>query len=231
MIDKSLFLADEAVADIHDGATLMIGGFGPAGQPYALLDALIRRRPQNLTLVSNNAGNADSGLALLLKAGCVRKMICSFPRQSDSWVFDDLYRRGEIELELVPQGNLVARIQAGGSGLGAIFTPTGFGTELAAGKETREIEGRQYVLELALKADFALIKAQCGDRWGNLVYRKAARNFNPIMAMAARCTIAEVSRHVALGKLDPEAVVTPGIFVQRVVCSANLSPATIASGA
>ncbi|MHA7846535.1 3-oxoacid CoA-transferase subunit A [Serratia sp. D1N4] len=219
MINKSMPSTDAAVADIHDGATLMVGGFGPAGQPYALLDALIRRRPRELTLISNNAGNGDFGLAALLKAGCVRKVICSFPRQSDSWVFDDLYRRGELELELIPQGNLAARIQAGGSGLGGIYTPTGYGTLLAANKETREIDGRQYVFELPLKADFALIKAERADRWGNLVYNKTGRNFGPIMAMAATCTIAEVNQQVSLGELDPETVITPGIFVQRLVIS------------
>lgn len=217
MIDKRIVATDGAVADIFDGAVVMVGGFGAAGQPAELLDALIRRRPRDLTLISNNAGNGDYGLAALLKAGCVKKVICSFPRQTDSWVFDDLYRRGEVELELVPQGNLAARIQAGGSGLGAIFTPTGFGTELAAGKETRHIDGKDYVLEYPLKADFALIKALKADRWGNLVYDKTGRNFGPIMAAAARCTIAQVSEIVALGELDPEAVVTPGIFVQRVV--------------
>lgn len=217
MIDKRIATAEDAVADIFDGAVVMVGGFGAAGQPAELLDALIRRQPRDLTLISNNAGNGDYGLAALLKAGCVKKVICSFPRQTDSWVFDDLYRRGEVELELVPQGNLAARIQAGGSGLGAIFTPTGFGTELAAGKETRHIDGKDYVLEYPLKADFALIKALKADRWGNLVYDKTGRNFGPIMAAAARCTIAQVSEIVALGELDPEAVVTPGIFVQRVV--------------
>ncbi|VXC77309.1 3-oxoadipate CoA-transferase subunit A (Beta-ketoadipate:succinyl-CoA transferase subunit A) [Enterobacterales bacterium 8AC] len=219
MINKSMPSTDAAVADIHDGATLMVGGFGPAGQPYALLDALIRRRPRELTLISNNAGNGDFGLAALLKAGCVRKVICSFPRQSDSWVFDDLYRRGELELELIPQGNLAARIQAGGAGLGGIYTPTGYGTLLAEHKETREIDGRRYVFELPLKADFALIKAERADRWGNLVYNKTGRNFGPIMAMAATCTIAEVNQQVALGELDPETVITPGIFVQRLVIS------------
>ncbi|WP_313825264.1 3-oxoacid CoA-transferase subunit A, partial [Leclercia sp.] len=172
MIDKRIAATDGAVADIFDGAVVMVGGFGAAGQPAELLDALIRRQPRDLTLISNNAGNGDYGLAALLKAGCVKKVICSFPRQTDSWVFDDLYRRGEVELELVPQGNLAARIQAGGSGLGAIFTPTGFGTELAAGKETRHIDGKDYVLEYPLKADFALIKALKADRWGNLVYDK-----------------------------------------------------------
>lgn len=217
MIDKRIATLDGAVKDVFDGATVMVGGFGPAGQPSELLDALIRRRPRELTLISNNAGNGDYGLAALLKAGCVTKVICSFPRQVDSWVFDDVYRRGEVELELVPQGNLAARIQAGGSGLGGIFTPTGYGTELAEGKETRRIDGKDYVFELPLKADFALIKALKADRWGNLVYDKTGRNFGPIMAAAASCTIAQVNECVALGELDPEAVVTPGIFVQRVI--------------
>lgn len=217
MINKCCDSADAAVADIHDGAVIMVGGFGPAGQPEALLDALVRLGARDLTLISNNAGNGDYGLAALLKAGCVRKVVCSFPRQTDSWVFDALYRQGQVELELVPQGNLAARIQAGGSGLGAIFTPTGYGTELAAGKETREIDGRHYVLELPLKADFALIKGQRADRWGNLVYEKTGRNFGPIMAMAARCTLAQVNELVQLGELDPESIITPGIFVQRVV--------------
>ncbi|MBH1929720.1 3-oxoacid CoA-transferase subunit A [Serratia rubidaea] len=217
MINKSVPSTDDAVADIADGASVMVGGFGPAGQPYALLDALIRRRPRNLTVISNNAGNGDFGLAALLKAGCVRKIVCSFPRQSDSWVFDELYRRGELELELLPQGNLAARIQAGGAGLGGIYTPTGYGTQLAADKEVREIDGRHYVFELPLKADFALIRAARADRWGNLVYNQTGRNFGPIMAMAAGCTIAEVNQLVPLGELDAEAVVTPGIFVQRVV--------------
>ncbi|RTG15175.1 3-oxoacid CoA-transferase subunit A [Serratia marcescens] len=219
MIDKSMASADAAVADIPDGATLMVGGFGPAGQPYALLDALIRRRPRALTLISNNAGNGDFGLAALLKAGCVRKVVCSFPRQADSWVFDDLYRRGELELELVPQGNLAARIQAAGAGIGGFYTPTGYGTQLAEEKETREIDGRRYVFELPLKADFALIKAEQADRWGNLRYDKTGRNFGPIMAMAANCTIVEVNHMVPLGELDPENIITPGIFVQRLVPS------------
>ena len=217
MINKQRESLDAAVADIPDGAVIMVGGFGPAGQPSELLDALIARNLKGLTLISNNAGNGDYGLAALLKAGCVRKVVCSFPRQVDSWVFDELYRKGDIELELVPQGNLAARIQAGGAGLGAIFTPTGYGTLLAEGKETREINGRQYVLEMPLLADYALIKARRGDRLGNLVYDKTGRNFGPIMATAARCTIAQVSEMVAPGDLDPEAVVTPGIFVQRLV--------------
>lgn len=219
MINKSVASLEEAVAGIFDGATIMIGGFGTAGQPTHLIDALIDQGACDLTIINNNAGNGEVGLAALLKAGRVRKMICSFPRQVDSQIFDDLYRRGKVELELVPQGNLAARIQAAGAGLGAVFTPTGFGTALADGKETREIDGRQYVLEYPLKADFALIKAYEGDRWGNLVYRKAARNFGPIMATAATVTIAEVSRLVQLGDLDPENIVTPGIFVQRLVAT------------
>jgi 3-oxoadipate CoA-transferase alpha subunit len=217
MIDKTTSSPEEAVAGIFDGATVMIGGFGTAGQPAELIDALITQGAKDLTVVCNNAGNGDLGLAALLKARRVRKIVCSFPRQADSHVFDALYRAGEIELELVPQGNIAARIQAAGAGLGAIFTPTGYGTLLAEGKETREIDGKHYVLEYPIKADFALIKAHRGDRWGNLVYRKAARNFGPIMAMAAPVTIAQVSDIVPLGELDPEAIVTPGIFVQRVV--------------
>jgi 3-oxoadipate CoA-transferase alpha subunit len=221
MINKSVATLDEAVAGIFDGATIMIGGFGTAGQPTHLIDALIAQGATGLTIINNNAGNGEVGLAALLKAGRVRKMVCSFPRQVDSQIFDDLYRRGKVDLELVPQGNLAARIQAAGSGLGAVFTPTGYGTPLAEGKETREIDGRHYVLEYPLKADFALIKAYEGDRWGNLVYRKAARNFGPIMATAANVTIAEVSRIVQLGELDPEHIVTPGIFVQRLVAVEN----------
>ncbi|ASL47896.1 3-oxoadipate CoA-transferase subunit A [Burkholderia sp. AD24] len=221
MIDKTLASLEAAVADIHDNATVMIGGFGAAGQPGELIEALIDQGARDLTIVNNNAGNGEVGLAALLKARRVRKIICSFPRTADSQVFDALYRAGEIELELVPQGNLAARIQAAGAGLGAVFTPTGYGTPLAAGKESREIDGRHYVLEYPITADFALIKAQSGDRWGNLVYRKAGRNFGPIMAAAARCTIAQVQEVVGLGDLDPETIITPGIFVQRVVCSAT----------
>jgi 3-oxoadipate CoA-transferase alpha subunit len=217
MIDKIVPSAAAAVADIPDGATVMIGGFGTAGMPSELIDALILRGPRDLTIVNNNAGNGDTGLAALLKAKLVRKIICSFPRQTDSYVFDELYRAGDIELELVPQGNLAERIRAAGAGIGAFFTPTGFGTLLAEGKETRVIDGRSYVLEHPIRADFALIKALRGDRWGNLVYRKTARNFGPIMASAAKCTIAQVREVVNLGDLDPEAVVTPGIFVKRVV--------------
>ncbi|MCD7098898.1 3-oxoacid CoA-transferase subunit A [Stenotrophomonas sp. MMGLT7] len=221
MIDKTLPSCTEAVAGIFDGATVMIGGFGTAGMPDQLIDALIAHGARGLTIVSNNAGNGEAGLAALIKHKRVRRIVCSFPRQADSQHFDAAYRDGEIELELVPQGNLAARIHAAGNGLGAIFTPTGYGTELAAGKETRQIDGRHYVLEYPIRADFALIKAHRGDRWGNLVYRKSARNFGPIMAMAADCTIAQVGEVVPLGGLDPETIVTPGIFVQRVVATAN----------
>ncbi len=217
MINKIVASAAAAVADIPDGATVMVGGFGTAGMPSELIDALIVQAARDLTIVSNNAGNGETGLAALIKARQVRRIICSFPRQVDSWVFDGLFRGGEIELELVPQGNLAERIRAAGAGIGAFYTPTGYGTPLADGKETRRIGGRDYVLEYPIHADFALIRALRGDRWGNLVYRKTARNFGPIMASAANCTIAEVREVVNLGDLDPEAVVTPGIFVQRVV--------------
>ena len=217
MINKIFESAQQAVADIPDGATVMIGGFGNAGMPALLIDALIDRGARELTIVNNNAGNGDTGLAALLKARRVRKIICSFPRQPDSWVFDALFRAGEIELELTPQGNLAERIRAAGAGIGGFFSPTGYGTLLAEGKETRLIDGRHYVLESPIHADFALIKAHRGDRWGNLVYRKTARNFGPIMASAAKCAIVQVAEVVELGVLDPEAIVTPGIFVQRVV--------------
>ena len=217
MIDKTVHSFEAAVADIRDGATILIGGFGNAGMPSELIDALIGHTANDLTIVNNNAGNGDAGLAALLKTKRVRKILCSFPRQTDSWVFDGLYRAGEIELELVPQGNLACRIEAAGAGLGAIFTPTGYGTLLAQGKETRRINGRDYVLEMPIHSDYAFIKAEKGDRWGNLVYRKAARNFGPIMARAAKCTIAQVRDIVPLGALDPEVIVTPGIFVQRIV--------------
>jgi 3-oxoadipate CoA-transferase alpha subunit len=217
MINKVVASAAAAVADIPDGATVMIGGFGTAGMPSELIDALIARGSKELTIVNNNAGNGDTGLAALLKARQVKKIICSFPRQTDSWVFDGLFKTGDIELELVPQGNLAERIRAAGAGIGAFYTPTGYGTPLAEGKETRRIDGRDYVLEYPIYADFALIKALRGDRWGNLVYRKTARNFGPIMATAAKCAIAQVRELVNLGDLDPEAVATPGIFVRRVV--------------
>jgi len=220
MVDKTVVSLEAAVADVRDGATVMIGGFGLAGQPAALIDALIAQGARDLTVVNNNAGNGELGLAALLKARRVRKIICSFPRQSDSHVFDALYRKGEIELEVVPQGNLAERIRAAGAGIGAFYTPTGHGTLLAEGKETRVIAGRPHVLEYPLAADFALIKAHRGDRLGNLVYRKAARNFGPIMASAATCTVAQVDALVEVGALDPEAIVTPGIFVRRVVAIA-----------
>jgi 3-oxoadipate CoA-transferase alpha subunit len=217
VIDKISESLEAAVADVQDGATVMIGGFGNAGMPSALIDALLAHGARDLTIVNNNAGNGDTGLAALLKAKRVRKIICSFPRQADSHHFDALYRAGEIELELTPQGNLAERIRAAGAGIGGFFSPTGYGTLLAEGKETRLINGKQYVFETPIHADFALIKAHRGDRWGNLVYRKTARNFGPIMAMAAKCAIAQVHEVVQLGELDPETIVTPGIFVQRVV--------------
>ena len=209
--------ADAAVAGIADGSTILIGGFGMAGMPVTLVDALIRKGAAELTVVNNNAGNGDTGLAALLAAGRVRKMICSFPRQSDSYVFDGLYRAGKIELELVPQGNLAERMRAAGAGIGAFFSPTGVGTPLAEGKERRTIDGRDYVLEYPIKGDVALIGAYVGDRMGNLVYRKTARNFGPVMATAAVVTIAEVQRVVEIGEIDPEVVVTPGIFVDRIL--------------
>ena len=217
MIDKIIPSAEAAVGGIADGSTILIGGFGTAGLPAALIDALIAQGARELTIVNNNAGNGDAGLAALIKARQVRKILCSFPRQSDSWHFDALYREGAIELELVPQGTLAERIRAAGAGIGAFFTPTAYGTRLAEGKETRRIGERNYVLEYPIHADYALIKAERGDLWGNLAYRMTARNFGPIMAAAAKCTIAQVREIVELGAIDPEAVVTPGIFVQRVV--------------
>ncbi|TDP73216.1 3-oxoacid CoA-transferase subunit A [Roseateles toxinivorans] len=217
MINKFVATPDQALADVRDGATVMIGGFGTAGLPNELVEALLRQGARELTVVNNNAGNGDTGLAALLAAGRVRKIICSFPRQADSHHFDRLYRAGQIELELVPQGNLAERIRAAGAGIGAFFTPTGHGTDLAKGRETRVINGRHYVLEYPLAADFALIKAERGDRWGNLSYRMTARNFGPIMAAAATTAIASVHEVVELGEMDPEAIVTPGIYIQRVV--------------
>jgi 3-oxoadipate CoA-transferase alpha subunit len=214
---------DSALADVQDGSTVLIGGFGTAGQPMELIDALRRTGARDLTVVNNNAGNGDVGLAALLAAGQVRKVICSFPRQSDSYIFDELYRAGRIELELVPQGNLAERIRAAGAGIGAFFTPTGAGTLLGEGKEQRTIEGREYVLEYPIRADLALIKAYRADRVGNLVYRKTARNFGPIMATAATTTVVQVDDIVPTGSLEPEAVVTPGIFVDRLVaCPARV---------
>ncbi|RFA09216.1 3-oxoadipate CoA-transferase [Subtercola boreus] len=217
MISKTRSSAADALADIPDGATIMIGGFGLAGQPVQLIDALLDQGATDLTIVSNNAGNGETGLAALLGAGRVKKIVCSFPRQVDSQIFDALYRAGQIELELVPQGNLAERIRAAGAGIGAFFTPTGFGTTLAEGKETRTIGGRDYVLEFPIVADYALISAYRADRLGNLTYRKTSRNFGPIMASAATVTVAQVDRIVPLGDLDPESVVTPGIFVDAVV--------------
>jgi 3-oxoadipate CoA-transferase alpha subunit len=206
-----------ALEGVADGATVLIGGFGLAGHPIALIDGLLAQGARDLTIVCNNAGNGDFGVAALLREGRVRKVMCSFPRQADSYVFDALYRAGKVELEVVPQGNLAERIRAGGAGIGGFFSPTGVGTILAEGKETREIEGRTYVLESPIHADLALLGAYLGDRLGNLVYRKTSRNFNPVMATAATTSIAQVDRVVEVGELDPEAVVTPGIFVDRVV--------------
>lgn len=217
MIDKTMASPEAALADVPDGAIIMIGGFGNAGMPAALIEALIAQGARNLTIVNNNAGNGDTGLAALVKAKRVRRILCSFPRQADSWHFDALYRAGKIELELVPQGTLAERIRAAGAGIGAFFTPTAHGTRLAEGKETRHIEGRDYVLEYPIHADYALIKADRADRWGNLTYRKSARNFGPVMATAAKCTVVQAREIVELGALDPESVVTPGIFVRRVV--------------
>jgi 3-oxoadipate CoA-transferase, alpha subunit len=231
MIDKTVPSAAAAVAGIGDGATVMIGGFGTSGIPTKLIDALVDAGARDLTIVNNNAGNGDTGIAALLRAGRVKRILCSFPRQVDSQHFDALYRAGKIELELVPQGNLAERIRAAGAGIGAFFTPTGYGTLLAEGKESRVIDGRHHVLEYPIHADFALIRAEQADRWGNLVYRKAARNFGPIMAMAAKCTIVEVRRIVPLGALDPESIVTPGIFVRRVVAIDREATATLPQAA
>lgn len=222
MINKIAASIAEALSGVQDGATVLIGGFGTAGIPNELIDGLIEQGAKDLTVVNNNAGNADAGLAALLKTGRVRKIICSFPRQADSWVFDELYRAGKIELELVPQGNLAERLRAAGAGVGAFFTPTGFGTELARNadgspKEIRHINGKDYVLEYPIHGDVALIKAETGDRWGNLLYRKAARNFGPVMATAAKFTVATVHNIVELGQIDPENIVTPGIFVSKIV--------------
>lgn len=206
-----------ALADVADGASIMIGGFGDAGVPFQMIDALIAQGAGDLTIISNNAGTGETGIAALIKMGRVRKIVCSFPRQANSKAFDERYLSGELILDLVPQGNLAERIRAAGAGIGAFFTPTAYGTPLADGKETREINGRHYVLEYPLFADYAFIKAHKADPLGNLVYRKTARNFGPVMATAAKCTIAQVSEVVGVGDLDPEAVVTPGIFVQRVV--------------
>ncbi|NVO12568.1 MAG: 3-oxoacid CoA-transferase subunit A [Rhodoplanes sp.] len=208
---------EAALSDIPDGASIMIGGFGDAGVPFQMVDALIAQGAKDLTIISNNAGTGSEGIAALIKLGRVKKIVCSFPRQADSKAFDERYLSGELVLDLVPQGNLAERIRAAGAGIGAFFTPTAYGTLLAEGKETREINGRHYVLEYPISADYAFIKAYKGDALGNLVYHKTARNFGPVMATAAKCTIAQVSEVVAVGDLDPETVVTPGIFVKRVV--------------
>jgi 3-oxoadipate CoA-transferase alpha subunit len=222
MINKISPSIADALAGTPDGATVLIGGFGTAGIPSELIDGLIEQGARDLTIVNNNAGNGESGLAALLKAGRVRKIICSFPRQADSFVFDGLYRSGKLELELVPQGNLAERLRAAGAGIGGFFTPTGYGTELAKNadgspKETREIQGRMYVFEAPIHGDLALIRAERGDRWGNLTYRKAARNFGPVMATAARKTVATVHEICGLGEMDPESIVTPGLFVSKIV--------------
>ncbi len=217
MIDKISRSVADALAETRDGATVLIGGFGTAGIPNELIDGLIEQGAKDLTVVNNNAGNGDTGLAALLKTGRVKKIICSFPRQADSYVFDELYRSGKLELELVPQGNLAERMRAAGAGIGAFYCPTGYGTPLADGRETREIDGKHYVLEYPIRGDLALIRAERGDRWGNLIYRKAARNFGPVMAMAAQKTVATVHEIAELGMLDPETIVTPGIFVSKIV--------------
>lgn len=217
MINKILPSVHDAVADIFDGATILISGFGEAGSPIELIHALIDQGAKNLTVVSNNAGSGHVGLAALIEQRRVRKVICSYPRTANSKVFPELYRKGEIELELTPQGTLAERIRAGGAGIPAFYTPASVDTPLAEGKEIREFDGKRYVLERAIKADFALVKCRAADRYGNLVYNKTARNFGPIMCMAARVTIAQARQVVGLGELDPEAIVTPGIFVQRVV--------------
>lgn len=219
MINKICPTARQAVAEIGDGARIAIGGFGGAGMPEDLIEALIEHGPRNLTLVTNNAGQGEGGIAALLKAGLVSRILCSFPRMAGSYVFEELFNTGRIELELIPQGTLAERLRAAGCGIGGFYTPTAFGTALAEGKETRQIDGRNYVLEMAIAVDYALIKADVGDRWGNLVFRKTARNFGPVMAMAAKSTIASVAQVCELGELDPETVITPGIFVKHVVPS------------
>jgi len=221
MINKFLDDIHEAVADVFDGATVLIGGFGGAGHPTELIHALIEQGARELTVVNNNAGNHDTGLAALIKAGRVRKMICSFPKASHSYVFNEMYKAGKIELECVPQGTIAERLHAAGAGIGGFYTRTSYGTELANGKETRNIDGVNYVFEKPIHGDFALVLAEKGDRWGNLIYRKAARNFGPVMCMAAKTTIVQVKQKVELGELDPETIVTPGIFVNRIVEVSN----------
>lgn len=228
MISKLVDDIYKAISPITDGSTIAIGGFGGAGQPEDLINTLIEHGAKDLTIVSNNAGNHEEGIAALLKAGQVKKIICSFPRMSHSYVFDELYKAGKIELELVPQGNLAERLRASGVGLGAIYTPTGYGTLLAENKKTMTINGRNFVLEYPIEVDFSLIKAELGDRWGNLTYRKAARNFGPIMAMAAKHTIVSIEKLVPLGELDPEHIITPGIFVKSMVCRTPVETGVLA---
>ena len=217
MIDKRVDTIDVALSGIEDGSTILVSGFGNAGSPIRLLEALINQGASDLTIVSNNAGEGEFGLAALMKAGRVTKVICSYPRSAGSIIFEELYDQGKIELEVVPQGTLSERMRAAGAGIGGFFTPTSAGTLLGANKETREIEGKLHVLETPLKGDVALVKADAGDRWGNLTYNKSARNFGPTMAMAAKLTIAEVNTIKELGEISPEHVVTPGIFVDRVI--------------
>ena len=217
MIDKRVDTIDAALSGIEDGSTILVSGFGNAGSPIRLLEALIDQGAANLTIVSNNAGEGEFGLAALMKAGRVTKVICSYPRSAGSIIFEELYDQGKIELEVVPQGTLSERMRAAGAGIGGFFTPTSAGTLLGANKETREIRGKLHVLETPLKGDVALVKADAGDRWGNLTYNKSARNFGPTMAMAAKLTIAEVKTIKELGEISPEHVVTPGIFVDRVI--------------
>ena len=217
MIDKRVNTFEEALQGIADSSTVLLGGFGQAGSPVELIEALIDQGATNLTVVSNNAGEGEFGLAALMKAGRIRKVICSYPRSSGSFIFEELYESGKIELEIVPQGTLSERMRAAGAGIGGFFTPTSAGTLLSQDKEVRQIDGKDYVFEKPLKADVALIKAQTADRWGNLTYNKSARNFGPAMAMAADLTIAQVQEITNLGEIDPEHVVTPGIFVNRVL--------------
>ena len=216
-MDKTVSHAAAAIAEIGDGATVMIGGFGGSGAPIELIHSLIDKGPKDLTVINNNAGNGRIGIAAMIDAGMVKKMICSFPRSTDPRALTDRYLAGQIELELVPQGTLAERIRAGGAGIPAFYTPTAYGTELAKGKPVAEFDGRPYVQERWLKADFAIVKAAVGDTHGNLTYNKAGRNFNPLMCMAAAKTIAQVSRLVPAGGIDPEHVITPGIFVNSVV--------------
>lgn len=217
MIDKTVACVADALAGMFDGATVMVSGFGLAGQPRELIEGLLEQGVKDLVIISNNAGNGDVGLAALLKEGRVRKVVCSFPRQADSWVFDDLYRASKIELELVPQGDLAERIRAAGAGIPAFYSPTAYGTRLAEGAEVRQFNGVYTVMKTALYADFALVRAHQSDTWGNLLYRKTARNFGPVMLSAAGTGVVQVDEVVQVGDLNPEAVVTPGIFVDRIL--------------